>query len=488
VKSNLKNYWLLARLVLCWGGAYQVSAQTFTTLHRFAGSDGADPYAGLLLSGTTMFGTTHDGGSFGQGTVFALNSDGTGFANLYHFTGGLDGANPTAGLILSGDTLFGTTTGGGSSGNGTVFAVHTDGTGFTNLHSFSALNNSTNSEGANPRASLILAGNTLFGMAQFGGGLGAGTMFAVHTDGTGFTVLHTFTTASTNSSGVYTNGDGAYPIAGLILSGNILYGNAYQGGSSGNGTVFALHTDGTGFTNLHVFTEGSGSWPTIVNSNGANPAGGLVLSGNTLFGTTYTGGSGGAGIVFAMGVDSTGFTNLYNFTAVGYSGVIANFTNEDGANPVGDLRLSGDTLYGSAFGAGVSGAGTVFAVRTNGTGFTMLHSLNGVDQGTGPLGALALSGNTLFGTTYGGGTAVFGTVFSLTFPPQLTITHSGANVVLMWPTNVAGLDYSGFALQTTTNLPSSVWTTNLPSPIVVNGQYTVTSPISGGQYFFRLSQ
>src|SRR5262249_17447451 len=151
------------------------------------------------------------------------------------------------------------------------------------------------------------SGNTLFGAAVLGGGLGAGTVFAVHSDGTGFRVLHTFTMASTNPSGAYTNSDGAYPFAGLASSANVLYGNAYQGGSSGNGTVFAVHTDGTGFTNLHVFTQGSGSWPTIVNSDGANPISGLVLSGNTLFGTTYTGGSGGSGMVFAIGIEGTSF-------------------------------------------------------------------------------------------------------------------------------------------------------------------------------------
>jgi uncharacterized repeat protein (TIGR03803 family) len=53
-------------------------------------------------------------------------------------------------LIISGNTLFGTASEGGTNGNGTVFAVNTDGTGFTNLHTFTALINSTNSDGANP--------------------------------------------------------------------------------------------------------------------------------------------------------------------------------------------------------------------------------------------------------------------------------------------------------------------------------------------------
>jgi len=471
----------------------RLSAQTFTTLLRFAGgSDGGGPNGGLVLSGTTIFGTTQGGGSFGHGTVFALNFDGTGFTNLYDFTGALDGATPGAGLILSGNTLYGITTGGGSSGNGTVFSVHTDGGGFTNLHSFSALTNSTNSDGANPRAGLILLTNTLFGTAEFGGDFGAGTVFGVHTDGTGFRTLHSFGALSDSS---YTNSDGAYPFVGLGSSGNVLYGTAYQGGSSGNGTVFAVHTDGTGFTNLHTFTAGIGSWPTIVNSDGALPSVELVVSDNTLFGATFTGGSGGAGTVFAMGIDGVGFTNLYQFTASSYSGLVANFTNRDGASPVNYLRLAGDTLYGCANNGGVLGGGTVFAVKTNGAAFINLHSLNGVNEGASPSGGLALLGNTLFGAASIGGSGSLeggfkgsGSVFSVTFLPQLTITPSGANIVLTWPTIVAGLDYSGFTLQTAPDLTSPDWATNLPAQVIVNGQKTVTLPASGTPQFFRLGQ
>jgi hypothetical protein len=97
-------------------------------------------------------------------------------------------------------------------------------------------------------------------------------------------------------------------------------------------------------------------------------------------------------------------------------------------------------------------------------------------------------GNTLSGTAAGGGTSTnnSGTVFSLTLPgpPQLTIAPSGANVILTWPTNAAG-----FTLQSTTNLVlPAVWNTVSPGPVVVNGQNTVTNPISGAQQFYRLSQ
>src|SRR5438552_8314630 len=94
----------------------------------------------------------------------------------------------------------------------------------------------------------------------------------------------------------FTGNDGARPEAGLILSGNTLYATAAEGGSSGNGTVFAVNTDGTSFTNLHIFTALSG--PLSANSDGAFPDTGLILSDNILYGTAYYGGSSGNGTVF----------------------------------------------------------------------------------------------------------------------------------------------------------------------------------------------
>jgi uncharacterized repeat protein (TIGR03803 family) len=477
LKTRIKNLFLLPALMAGLGliPAGRVTAQTFTTLHSFTGSDGASPYAGLILSGNTLYGTAYDGGSSGNGTVFKVNTDGMGFTNLHSFTAlsnstNSGGASPYAGLILSGNTLYGTASQGGSSGNGTVFAVNTDGTGFTNLHSFTALSNSTNSDGASPEAGLILSGNTLYGTAAGGGSSGNGTVFAVHTNGTGFTNLHSFTALSNS-----TNSDGAYPEAGLILSGNTVYGTAYTGGSSGNGTVFAVHTNGTGFTNLHSFTALSNS----TNSDGAYPDAGLILSGNTLYGTAVYGGSSGDGTVFALNTNGTGFTTLHSFTALSDS------TNSDGAYPEAGLILSGNTLYGTANNGGNSGDGTVFAVNTNGTGFTTLHSFTDGSDGLLPYAGLILSGNTLYGTTSGGGSSSAGTVFSLSLPPlQLTIIPYGANVILTWPTNAAG-----FTLQSTTNLVSpAAWSAASPRPVVIGGQNVVVNPVSGTQKFFRLSQ
>src|SRR5438874_1969054 len=129
-----------------------------------------------------------------------------------------------------------------------------------------------------------------------------------------FTTLYSFTARIpyTNDVGgvFYTNSDGSTPANGLILSGKTLYGTAAGGGSGGRGTVFAVKTDGTGFTNLHSFTEISPPCP-CPNSDGASPYAGLILSGDTLYGTAHRGGSSGYGTVFAVNTDGTSFATLY---------------------------------------------------------------------------------------------------------------------------------------------------------------------------------
>ena len=140
--------------------------------------------------------------------------------------------------------LYGTTPSGGSSAAGTIFKINTNGTGYTNFYDFKATSGpgNTNSEGAFPACNLVLSGSTLFGTAAEGGDLGGGTIFKIDTNGTGFSVLHAF--ATTNGVGG-TNAGGARPMWGLTLVANVLYGTASMGGISGNGTVFKINTDGS---------------------------------------------------------------------------------------------------------------------------------------------------------------------------------------------------------------------------------------------------
>jgi len=299
--------------------AGHVAAQTFTTLHNFepgdyapsglyTNLDGNDP-RGLVLSSNALYGITTHGGPSGNGTLFKVNIDGTGFLTLYTFP-----TNPLPrALTLSGTTLYGTTASGGTWDGGTVFKIESDGTQFRELHSFAGYNFTGSTDGSNPGGRLVLSGNTLYGDTANGGfGIneGPGTVFRINTDGTGYTILYTF------SGGT----DGATPWNGLLLAGNTLYGTATEGGSSspgmtppGNGTVFAISANGAAFRSLHVFTAGtysSFSSNVITNSDGAEPFSALVLSGNTLYGTTESGGGSANGVVFAINTNGTEFTTL----------------------------------------------------------------------------------------------------------------------------------------------------------------------------------
>ena len=442
----------------------RLSAQTFKSLYTFPnGAKGSNPYAGLTLSGNTLYGTTANGGTNALGMVFSVNTNGT--CTCLHNFNFNDGANPQAGLILSGDTLYGTASAGaiGSNSFGTVFSLNTNGTDFTVRHVFDYNGN----DGVSPDAGLILSGNTLYGTTSSGGTNAGnpyppGTIFALNTNGSNFTILHDFSAMAFDYGiSTFTNNDGAFSCAGLALSGDTLYGTTRLAGSSGGGTVFSIDFNGT-LTTLHNFAY----------IDGGEPSAGLIPSGAALYGTTHLGGSNNRGTIFAISTNGMDFAVLHSFTG-----------NSGGATPLADLILSGDTLYGTTAFGGTNDNGTVFSININGANYKVLYTFTGGSDGAHPYGNLTLLDNTLYGTTEEGGSSGGGTVFSLALPPPLLAARLFSNqVIVTWSTN-----YTGFILQAATNLvPSAVWNTISPVPVVVNGQNTVTNPISGEQIYYRL--
>ena len=234
---------------------------------------------------------TSDGGGGNGGTVFQVNPDGSGYRVLHTFTGGsADGFRPYGALVQSGSTLYGMTNQGGSADSGTVFKIGLDGSGFSIIHTF------TGADGLGPHGSLVVSGSTLYGMTQNGGAGSGGTIFNLEADGSAFTVLHSFQRAAT---------DGFGPLGSLLLSGSTLYGMTQLGGSEygvdsadgdtdpGDGTLFRLLIDGSGYEVMHSFTD---------SPDGASPYGDLILSDSTLYGMTAFGGDNGYGTVFSFAV------------------------------------------------------------------------------------------------------------------------------------------------------------------------------------------
>jgi uncharacterized repeat protein (TIGR03803 family) len=330
-------------------------------------------------SPVNFYGTTSLGGSSGDGTVFKVTPNGT-LTTLVSFNGA-NGNSPWGGLTLGKDgNFYGTTQRGGSSGNGTVFRVTTNGT-LTTLVSFNGAN------GQNPEDTLTLGNDgNFYGTAQYGGSSGYGTVFKVTTNGTLIT-LYSFTGGA----------DDGYPFAPLTLGkdGNF-YGTTYGVGTPG-GTIFKVTTNGT-LTTLVSFNG----------ANGSNPMGALTpgADGN-FYGTTDFGGSSGDGVVFKVTTNGT-MTTLVSF---------------NGANGVGSWAAltpgTDGNFYGTVGEGGSSGDGVVFKVTTNGT-MTTLVSFNGAN-GQFPLGSLTLGADgSFYGTTQLGGSSGRGTVFKVTTNGTLT--------------------------------------------------------------------
>ncbi|MFZ1074056.1 MAG: choice-of-anchor tandem repeat GloVer-containing protein [Verrucomicrobiia bacterium] len=386
----------------------------------YTNGTGANVNGPLTIIGQTLYGTTQRGGTGGGGTIFGVNTSGAGFTNLYNFTSA-KGYIPGDGLTLSGNTFYGTTSLGGSAGGGgTVFAVSTNGTGYTNLYNFSLGGSSFGSE---PFAGLVVSGNALFGATIYGGQFASGAIFTVATNGSGISDILSF-----SSTGNNVNSDGLFPYENLLLSGPVLYGTTENGGAYAAGTVFSLTTNFPyAYAALHYFPPLSG--PNNTNSDGAYPYSTVVLSGTNLYGTTLYGGAYGYGGIFAVGTNGYGawFTNLYSFTGA-----------SDGANPYGGLTLSGNTLYGTTQFGGY-GNGNIFAINVNGTGFTNLYSFVGGSNGINPYGNMILSGNTLYGVAGGGsgGGVIFSYTLPAS-APDLHIALSGTNAILTWPSSFTG--------------------------------------------------
>jgi uncharacterized repeat protein (TIGR01451 family) len=388
-----------------------------TTLVNFNYSNGSDPVANLLLGpdgnfyGTTSGGGTTLSGTNVTGTVFRMTTNGT-LTTLVNFNG-VNGGIPLAGLALGPDgNFYGTTEFGGTNGDGTVFKMTTNGT-LTTLVNFNGTN------GANPLASLTagpggnLYGTTEYGGTEYGGTNGSwGTVFQVTTNGT-FTTLLQF--GITN---------GALPYGGVTVGpdGNLYGTTAFGGNPNGDfsgGSIFELTTNGVVTTLVRLADLGG--------TNGLNPYAGLTLGpdGN-FYGTTYAGGANGNGTVFQVTTNGT-LTTLYSFS------VLTNGINPDGAQPQASLTLGPDgNFYGTAYGGGTTGFGTVFKVSTNGT-FSTVASFIG-DTGVNPESTLTPGPDgSLYGTAKFGGIGGRGTLFKLTTSGALTMlvnfdsANDGAN-------------------------------------------------------------
>ena len=210
--------------------------------------------------------------------------------------------------------------------------------------------------------------------------------------------------------------DGSVPSAALIRdsSGN-LYGTTAYGGTAGYGTVFEINNKGT-MKILYNFAGGT---------DGAIPLAALIRdSAGNLYGTTESGGSANSGTIFK--VASTGTESiLYRFKGTSDGALpLTGLVRDSSGNLYGTTSLAGNTSCRSLLGGDEVGCGTIFKLNTSGK-LTVLHTFAPGTDGESPYGDMVgdSSGN-LYGTTYGGGVHGFGSVFKLAKNGTLTLLYS----------------------------------------------------------------
>lgn len=376
-----KTTLLLLFTIVFW---HAIEAQ-YTKLFDFDSLNGS-PVNDLIYVGTFLYGMTVTGGINDSGTVFKIKPDGTGYVKLLDFAGPSNGKWPEGALFSDGTFVYGMTIRGGVNNSGIVFKIKLDGTGYMKLLDFNGTN------GDSPQGSFVSDGTFLYGTTQYGGTgacmSGCGVIFRIQPDGTGYSKLFDFVGGT----------DGKYPIGSLFYDGVFLYGMTIGGGSNNHGTIFKIKPDGTGYFKLLDFTG------TL---NGSNPFGNnLISDGTFLYGMTHSGGI-GAGTIFKIKPDGTGYFKLLDFAGIA-----------NGADPEGSLFSDGTFLYGLTGSGGTSNKGVLFKIKPDGTGYSKLLDFAGVTNGSYPWGSLISDGSFLYGMTSLGGANDKGTIFKYSLAPS----------------------------------------------------------------------
>jgi uncharacterized repeat protein (TIGR03803 family) len=407
------------------GAANRRHPPTFreTILYRFHGSDGWGPSGRLVageggaLYGTTAFGTGTGCGGDGCGTVFKLTPSSSGYIEtVLHNFDGVDGQYPGSLALGPRGALFGATGEGGTCpgsapGSGTVFRLTPSPRGYVEhvLWTFGC----SSKDGMGPEDVLLGADGAIYGTTDFGGIYGqcgftkvpCGTAFKLTPSESGYVETILWNFGNAH--------DGAEPSSGLTPgAGGALYGTTVRGGSRNGGTVYELAPAASGYSE------------TIVHGFGGlracqSPSGGVAIAGNgILYGTTSFGGANLRGCIYSLTPSGSG-----------YAAALHSFEPKGPEGPDTPLVFGpSGTLYGTSENGGgrkgLDGQGTAFAVHTTTGSVTtdLLHRFPGhvgSTDGYAPNGVIVDAAGAIYGTTrLGGGNGCFengcGTVFELT--------------------------------------------------------------------------
>ena len=373
-----------------------VLTERYDRLHSFGDATNGLNGWGPLIFGSDgwLYGCARNGGISNAGVVYKMEMTGSNYTVLHRFVIASEGSMPLGGVIEGSDGfLFGTTSLGGSGGAGTIFKLGKDGTGFTVLRQFASTGDCRN-----PQSELLEGSDgALYGTANQGGGNGRGGVFKINKDGSGYTIINGFLFGGA--------GFPRQPVGGLIegLDG-LLYGATEFGGISNNGAVFRMGKDGT--SPFIVASLG------VVEGGAANCVSTLLrASDGLLYGTAYSGGPSNVGAVFKVSTNGSFFSVLAGFGTNDVAGVEPRAPLTEAAN--GDLV--GTTRVG-----GAANQGVIFRLSRFGAKFETLRSFSETNipgaRSRSPL--LRAPDGAFFGTTFAGGAADQGIIFRY-FVPEL---------------------------------------------------------------------
>ena len=229
----------------------ETDGSNMEVLHEFEADtvdNGDGPRGSLVASGSTLYGVTNDGGANDDGCIFKIDTDGSNFAIVWDFEDAADnGAFPEGSIIIDNGFIYGTTSDGGANSVGAVYKYSISGDSLTILHNFAGFN----TDGATPRGELLLSGTTLYGTTTAGNTVdNRGTIFKVDTDGSNYLLMHNCRSSTEI---------GDIPYGGLTLLDGKLYGMTVYGGEDNEGVIFEIETDGSNYTVSHELTNASTS-------------------------------------------------------------------------------------------------------------------------------------------------------------------------------------------------------------------------------------
>lgn len=342
-------------------------------------------FAPLCAQDIRVYGAASAGGD-GRGTIFGMNLDGSAldtfvfpFAegytlasgpllkasngklygcssfrdNLYEYDPLTDeyrvlhkfdwggGNDPDGGLVEYNGKFYGVTLFGGNFSQGVLFEYNPVSGAYAVLHHF----NDPTAYGRFTKSRITVVNGKFYGTVNFSGIERRSMLYEYNPAGTGtYTVLHNFGSVAN---------DGVDPTGGLLALNGKLYGTTVYGGTGGGGVLYEYNISANTY-NLLVHFGGN---------NGSLPGGGVIASNGALYGLAVGGGNAGAGVLYK-----------YDLGSGGAFSVLRHFDFPNGANPGGELLLSGGKFYGGTQGGGSDSLGVLFEYNPAGAGtYTVLH-------------------------------------------------------------------------------------------------------------------